>query len=423
MSDDVKDVHFRFGNDEKFIINHEGDAEFIGKVTVDPGREGHEVVTYQQLLEVEQEIEDLRPSIERGSWQYAGETQSAGGGEYAIFGTVTEDTCGDEYVNCINNATSPQEVSECARIFNECSESEGQPKYGTWSFCHTVQFSTTDYDSNNHTFLDITEGLYCEINNIDGDGNGLFQIKKVYDVQLRYITLQIQHISSYGRPGAIGKVKFFDLTTADPADFVKKAGDTMTGPLVVTGRTTDSSPSLLLKPTDSAGANSDALKVFNKDGDTQFYVTIGGDISARDGWSPTKDKHLTTKKYLAKELRNSSLGSPYKYRPSKSPSSLANGEFTYDDDGDFYAARHDAAGNRIGSSTSDYFTADGMFKVYRDTGDYAILVVLRRYEKCRCGQSSNNHMLWEKRDANYTHTEWLIDGETYWLSDGYLLPH
>ena len=49
MSSEVKDVHFRFGDDEKLIINHEGDAEFTGKVKVEPGTEGNEAVTYSQL--------------------------------------------------------------------------------------------------------------------------------------------------------------------------------------------------------------------------------------------------------------------------------------------------------------------------------------------------------------------------------------
>jgi hypothetical protein len=35
---------------------------FSGRVTVDPGREGHEVVTFQQLAEVEQSIDDLQNS-------------------------------------------------------------------------------------------------------------------------------------------------------------------------------------------------------------------------------------------------------------------------------------------------------------------------------------------------------------------------
>jgi len=55
LSGDVKDVHFRFGDDEKFIINHEGDAEFVGKVKVEPGTEDNEVVTYGQLVTVAEE--------------------------------------------------------------------------------------------------------------------------------------------------------------------------------------------------------------------------------------------------------------------------------------------------------------------------------------------------------------------------------
>ena len=97
-----------------------------------------------------------------------------------------------------------------------------------------------------------------------------------------------------------------DITTDDElvnkryvdVNFVNKSGETeMSGPLKISGYTSDSSPTLLVYPNDSSGPNSDALKVYNKEGESQFYVTIGGDVAAGTGWSPTKDIHLATKKY------------------------------------------------------------------------------------------------------------------------------
>ena len=68
MSNDVKDVHFRFGDDEKFIINHEGDAEFTGKVKIDPGTEGNEAVTFDQLVNLGGVNEEIKEEREKGDW-------------------------------------------------------------------------------------------------------------------------------------------------------------------------------------------------------------------------------------------------------------------------------------------------------------------------------------------------------------------
>ena len=68
--DKVDNIHFRFEEDEKFILNKTGDAVFTGKVQVDPGTTGNEVVTYQQLEELEEEIEDIRP-LERGRFIFS----------------------------------------------------------------------------------------------------------------------------------------------------------------------------------------------------------------------------------------------------------------------------------------------------------------------------------------------------------------
>ena len=66
----VDNIHFRFNNDDKLVLHKEGDAEFTGRVKAEPGRKENEVVTYQQLLELEEEIEQLLPTTERGTWQF-----------------------------------------------------------------------------------------------------------------------------------------------------------------------------------------------------------------------------------------------------------------------------------------------------------------------------------------------------------------
>ena len=49
----VDNIHFRFANDDKLVLNKKGDAAFTGKVQVEPGVEGNEAVTYNQLILLE----------------------------------------------------------------------------------------------------------------------------------------------------------------------------------------------------------------------------------------------------------------------------------------------------------------------------------------------------------------------------------
>ena len=51
MLSGVDNIHFRFEEDEKFILNKEGDAEFIGKVKASPATEPDELATLSQIEE------------------------------------------------------------------------------------------------------------------------------------------------------------------------------------------------------------------------------------------------------------------------------------------------------------------------------------------------------------------------------------
>ena len=64
----VNNIHFRFEEEDKLILNKDGDAVFSGKVQVEPGTEGNEAVAYNQLVELEEELESIAPSIERGKY-------------------------------------------------------------------------------------------------------------------------------------------------------------------------------------------------------------------------------------------------------------------------------------------------------------------------------------------------------------------
>ena len=315
MFSGVDNIHFRFEEDEKFIINKDGDAEFVGRVKVDPGREGHEVVTFQQLAEVEQSIDDLQPSIDHGDWLYQTEkSNTTDPGTFSLFNYPgTSEYCNLVYADCLLAANNETERLECGTDLTACLDEDIVAKTDVpWKHAGYISINKVDTKGNNHSFSsdEIHVGDMIEIMNIDGDGYAVYEITAEASSGVLAEVWLIKHKHSHGNPSGEASIKFFKLFnpgnyyTKDQADdqFINKTGDTMSGPLTVSGRTADSSPSLLLYPTDSAGDNSDALKVYNKDGESQFYVTIGGDVAAGEDWSPTKDIHLTTKGYVDDNL-------------------------------------------------------------------------------------------------------------------------
>ena len=99
--DDV--LHFKFAGAEKVTFKGKGDAEFSGKVKVEPGTEENEVVTYQQLAEIEEQIEDIVPSLERGLWEFSKDGISVG--QYNIFRDYTEEYCLEQWLECTADNT------------------------------------------------------------------------------------------------------------------------------------------------------------------------------------------------------------------------------------------------------------------------------------------------------------------------------
>ena len=73
----VTDVlHFKFAGEEKVTFRGQGDAEFLGKVKVQPGTESNEVVTYGQLETLEGEVNniDLQKVLDNGNVATTGAT-------------------------------------------------------------------------------------------------------------------------------------------------------------------------------------------------------------------------------------------------------------------------------------------------------------------------------------------------------------
>ena len=257
----------------------------------------------EKIAELEGEVDDLKPTIERGEWAYNAAPENANSpapGEYHAYVIVSDDYCKQKLGECLLNAGGDlEEGSKCNRENEKCLEKVDTidtdvPWHDvTWLVVHR-----NDIEGRQHSFGDVVPGLYIEVINADGTGHGLYIIeaKSLTGVKCGF---NVKLVHSTGHPNGKAVIKIFKMAeAANPADFVKKDGDEMTGALKVTGYSEDNNPLLKVAPTSTKGSNSDIFKVYSADGNSKFWITNEGDVSVRSEWFPKYDRHLTTKKYV-----------------------------------------------------------------------------------------------------------------------------
>ena len=308
MSGDVKDVHFRFGDNEKFILNHEGDAEFVGKVIVEAGTTGNEVVTFNQLAELNQEIEDIRPSLERGLWAYDASSTNPSSGKYIGYKLKSDETyCNEQLVACqLLAGDDVAAKSECTREYGECTASIGSPVLDVgWSDVDFISINKQDSNAELHTFADAEIGMYVEVMELDGAGFGLYQIVEPGIASGGQVTgFWVQHISSQGQQQGAVRVKVFELASADPTDYVRKAGDKMSGALQIQpDKDTETGLVVFAGKDLPAESKTVVFAVTDTKGNSIFEVKNHGRIKAGTvQYTPQYDTDIVTKKY-ADQLR------------------------------------------------------------------------------------------------------------------------
>ena len=316
----VDNIHFRFENDVKFELNKTGDAVFNGKVKVTPATNGDEVPTLNQVSEATEllqlEIDQITSTFERGAWMYDdgdGVTQET---EYVLSGTQTQDNY-DNQVTELNKILSQcmEEAGEdvtaksaCSREYTESVDAlvpVGDTIHSNqWHLANKITFSTYDLDGDGHSFFDVKVGqiidMLCEdgsymIAEITGVLHGMWHENKHLD---------ITPVKSNGVANGKTRVKIFTLDdTVDTDkldDYVRKPGDTMTGTLNIKPST--SVTSLDVYRGAGVASNDTVFRVRGAD-DSNFYVTSGGNIGASSGYSPTNNRHLTTKAYVDEAVK------------------------------------------------------------------------------------------------------------------------
>ena len=128
MSDLNDKLHFKFGAVEQITFKGDGSAEFNGKVKVTPGSEDNDAATYGQLVTVQEQIQQLVPTYERGTYIFSQEevtSNSATRGRYNLIrknnssdSAADRKACDDALNTC--NRFPDSDPIDCNRDYQRC---------------------------------------------------------------------------------------------------------------------------------------------------------------------------------------------------------------------------------------------------------------------------------------------------------------
>ena len=287
--------------------------------------ETSQAVQDNQIIELEEEIESLAPSLDRGKWNLAqlGEGVTLASGEYAMGIGANRVYCEEQYAQCLaaidgNPSENPEASGECNRIASACFNAvDNGTEYfmNDWSHATLLHFHKTDSEGKNHTFADYKVGMFIDLFDQGDTGFAVFEITAAATLDGDVYTIGVHPVQHEGEAAGLARVKVFELAGADPTEFVRNTGDTMTGTLYIRPPK-DSAGLRIYAPQGDAGAGqADAtqlVRVANSHNQYVFYVEESGAIAGKDGMLPTLNRHLVSKKYVD-ELIAAELTAPARF--------------------------------------------------------------------------------------------------------------
>ena len=285
--------------------------EAVLDVREDQERQDH------QILELEEEIEALAPTFDRGEWAFVTEQPAAG--QYAIGHLATSEYCLDIVGKCLIEAGDDEVAkSQCTRIAADCeaAEEKGEAYLSdSWGAVDTLKIHKLDAKGKEHGFGDWSVGKYVELFNHDDEGYGLFQIDKEAVIEADVATFKVHHVAHQGKPAGVARAKVFEMAAGDPTDYVRKSGDDMTGALYIRPPKNSTGLRIYAPQGDAGAGQADAtqlVRVANSHNQYVFYVEESGAIAGKDGMLPTQNRHLVSKKYVD-ELIAAELTAPARF--------------------------------------------------------------------------------------------------------------
>ena len=105
----------------------------------------------EKIAELEAEVDDLRPTIERGEWLYNSEPDSESNpnpGEYHAYVVISDDYCKQQLGECLLNAAGDATAaSQCNRENEDCLDKIGEADTNvTWHEVEWLSLARADQE-------------------------------------------------------------------------------------------------------------------------------------------------------------------------------------------------------------------------------------------------------------------------------------
>ena len=220
-----------------FIVNATGEAELSGHLTVMPGEEGNQAVTYNQLVEIEEELESLVPSIERGQFDLL--LRDIIGGDEGYFNMLEpfteamhkaeEAKCKEEYDVCQRNPSA--DPIDCEADFTRCKTripQVGTGYYPTDEFANVIRlkFSYYDVDGTTHNWESLKPGQLIDVFNMEDDSYMLAEVTGTEGMWYAGVDIDVKVLQFKGKATGRCRIKVFelDLNAGSDVDFMRLSG-------------------------------------------------------------------------------------------------------------------------------------------------------------------------------------------------------
>ena len=183
-----------------------------------------------QIIELEEEINSLAPSIDRGKWSLvASGSTEIGPGQYAMGLDVDHQYCEEKYFACLADIEGGPDAdvaaaAECNRLMGVCSDSikNGEFILNDWAHARFLHFHKEDSDGSSHTFEDYKVGEYVDIFNQSNDDYAVFQITEAANIVDDIITIGVTPTQHRGEASGLARIKVFELASGDESGYIRK---------------------------------------------------------------------------------------------------------------------------------------------------------------------------------------------------------
>ena len=186
-----------------------------------------------KLATLEEELEQLAPSLERGSWTFT-LNHPPGPGEYTMLSAFLDEDdqealCNQTYADCLAAAgNDPLAQQACTREWDTCKNAIDGSRVVTtddWTQCEELIFNDVDMNGTTHAWGGIDSDHYIDVFNMNDENYMVGDIATHGGG-----TFSFDLVSSKGVASGPATIKIFKTEgTVDFDQYVRKAGDTMTG--------------------------------------------------------------------------------------------------------------------------------------------------------------------------------------------------